>query len=142
MYGTSRDTSPNGLGVDTRDLQCLHCGSSEQIVIESIESLPPHPGELLVQVGYVCRKCQGNYLHAARFRDVAGILNKSRSFVGLLRFAGKYFHCGETMKPTGSDTKSVYAPLTTDDAGVAISAVSVATTVLRCQCGFRLEVPA
>lgn len=126
---------------DLRPLGCLHCGSNENVAIESIESLPPHPGELQVLVGYVCRKCQGNYQHAARFRDVAAIMNKSRSLEGLLRFGGQYFHCGEAMPVIGSNTKSIYAPLSTEDAEEEAVAVNVGTSVLRCQCGFQLEVP-
>ncbi|WP_347111040.1 hypothetical protein AAHB33_09795 [Paenarthrobacter sp. S56] len=126
---------------DTRPLGCLHCGTNEHVAIESIESLPPHPGELQVMVGYVCRKCQGNYQHSARFRDVAAVLNRSRSLEGLLRFAGQYFHCGEPMPVVGTNTKSIYASLSTDEPGEDAAAVNVGTTVLRCQCGFQLEVP-
>ncbi|MFI2563405.1 hypothetical protein [Paenarthrobacter sp. NPDC018779] len=130
---------------DSRPLGCLHCGSDENVAIESIESLPPHPGELQVQVGYVCRKCQGNYRHRARFRDVAAVLNRNQTLEGLLRFAGEYFHCGEAMRIVGSNTKNIYAPLSTDDlpaeAPPETPAVSVGTSVLRCRCGFQLEVP-
>lgn len=140
MYGIS-GPSLNRLTHDTRPLGCLHCGSNENVAIESIESLPLHPGELHVHVGYVCRKCQGNYQHTARFRDVAAILNRTRSLEGLLRFGGEYFHCGEAMSLVGSNLKSIYAPLSNEPAGGNPGAVDVTTTVLRCQCGFQLEVP-
>ena len=81
MQGIGGPSLPR-LTQDMRPLGCLHCGTNENVAIESIESLPPHPGELQVQVGYVCRKCQGNYLHRARFRDVAAVLNKVRSLDG------------------------------------------------------------
>lgn len=140
MQGIGGPSLPR-LTQDMRPLGCLHCGTNENVAIESIESLPPHPGELQVQVGYVCRKCQGNYLHAARFRDVAAVLNRTRSLDGLLRFAGEYFHCGEPMSLMGSNIKSIYAPLSTDEANEDASVVNVGTKVLRCQCGFQLELP-
>ncbi|MFF1831432.1 hypothetical protein [Paenarthrobacter sp. NPDC058040] len=140
MYGIS-GPSFHQLTHDSRPLGCLHCGSDENVAIESIESLPPHPGELYVHVGYLCRKCQGNYQHRARFREVAAILNRTQSLEGLLRFGGDYFHCGETMTVAGSNIKSIYAPLSTEEPDEEPAVVNVATTVLRCRCGFQLEVP-
>lgn len=62
MYGIS-GPSLHRLTQETRALGCLHCGSNEYVAIESIDSLPPHPGELHVEVEYACRRCQGSYQH-------------------------------------------------------------------------------
>lgn len=140
MYGIS-GPSLQRLTQGTRALGCLHCGSNEHVAIESIESLPPHPGELHVDVAYACRKCQGSYQHRARFRDVAAILNRSKTLEGLFRFAGEYFHCGEPLRVEGTDVRSIHASSSVRDSGQDAGGVSMGTTVLRCRCGFRLELP-
>lgn len=129
-----------GLSQAARPLSCQHCLSSEHVVIESMESLRPHPGELHVQVGYVCRECRSNYLHTARFQDVAAFLNRTRTLQGLLRFAGEYLHCGEPMSLKGSNITSIYASLSTEECE-EMTVLNVGTKVLRCQCGFQLELP-
>lgn len=139
MYGIS-GPSLHRLARETRALGCLHCGSNEYVAIESIESLPPHPGELHVEVEYACRNCHGRYQHRARFRDVAAILNRTKTLEGLFRFAGKYFHCGDPMRVEGADVRKIQTPLSAKESGLG-DGVSVGTTILRCRCGFRLELP-
>ena len=139
MYGIS-GPSLHRLTQETRALGCLHCGSNEYVAIESIESLPPHPGELHVEVEYACRHCQGSYQHRARFRDVAAILNRTKTLEGLFRFAGEYFHCGEAMRVEGTEVRNIHAPLPAREPELD-DGVSVGTRVLRCRCGFRLELP-
>ncbi|MEV7662061.1 hypothetical protein [Paenarthrobacter sp. NPDC089316] len=141
MHGITGPRVPS-LTTDARPVGCIHCGTSKRVAITSIESLPPHQGELHVRVGYLCQTCQANYEHVARFRDVAATLNRKESFDGLLRFAGEYFHCGEPMPILGTNTKSIYAPLSTELPPEETPAVNVGTKVLRCQCGFQLELPA
>ncbi|WP_429387575.1 hypothetical protein [Paenarthrobacter sp. TE4293] len=84
--------------------------------MDTIESLEPHAGELMVRVSYTCQACEASYAHNAAFHDVAAVLNRTGSVTGLLQFGGVYFHCGEPMTFANSSGRSVRAPLATEDA--------------------------
>ncbi|MEV7605059.1 hypothetical protein AB0N65_06435 [Paenarthrobacter sp. NPDC089322] len=132
--GTSR---PNG-----EPLKCRKCGSADHLDLETIESIAPHPGDLLVSVSYTCLMCETSYAHTAAFHEVATVLNRNGTVSGLLQFGGEYFHCGEPMQFARSSARSVYAPITTDDVDDGLLDVYLKTRVLQCHCGFRMELPA
>ncbi|MDR6986081.1 DNA-directed RNA polymerase subunit RPC12/RpoP [Paenarthrobacter nitroguajacolicus] len=110
--------------------------------MDTIESLEPHAGELMVRVSYTCQACEASYAHNAAFHDVAAVLNRTGSVTGLLQFGGVYFHCGEPMTFANSSGRSVRAPLATEDADDGLLDVYLKTRVIQCRCGFRMELPA
>jgi hypothetical protein len=59
-----------------------------------------------------------------------------------LQSGGEYIHCGEPMPVAGSELRSTYAPMTTEPvpADVVLDAY-LRTRVLRCICGFQMEIP-
>jgi hypothetical protein len=107
-----------------------------------IESIEPHPGELLVSVSYTCTACEASYSHTAAFHEVAAVLNRNGTVSGLLQFGGQYFHCGEPMQFAKTSARSVYAPMSTEDVDDGLLDVYLKTRVLQCSCGFRMELPA
>ncbi|MCT9868642.1 hypothetical protein [Paenarthrobacter aurescens] len=123
-------------------LLCRRCRSADRLHLETIESIEPHAGELMVWVSYTCQACEASYAHNAAFHDVAAILNRNGSMSGLLQFGGMYFHCGEPMTFAKSSARSVYAPLTTEDVDDGLLDVYLKTRVIQCRCGFRMELPA
>ncbi|WP_437772119.1 hypothetical protein [Arthrobacter sp. KNU40] len=60
---------------------------------------------------------------------------------GVLQFGGEFIHCGEPMQISGTGFHSVYAPMSTEDPAVDLLDVYLATKVLQCRCGFRMELP-
>ncbi len=123
-------------------LRCRQCRSADHLDLETIESIDPHAGDLMVWVSYRCLACEASYAHNAAFHDVAAVLNRSGSVSGLLQFGGMYFHCGEPMTFAKSSTRSVYAPITTEDVDDGLLDVYLKTRVIQCRCGFRMELPA
>lgn len=123
-------------------LSCTKCRSSDRLNLETIESIEPHAGELMVWVSYTCLACEASYAHRAAFRDVAAVLNRNGSVSGLLQFGGVYLHCGEPMAFAQSSARSVYAPMTTEDVDDGLLDVYLKTRVIQCRCGFRMELPA
>ncbi|MGY4542590.1 hypothetical protein ACVWY0_002514 [Arthrobacter sp. UYNi723] len=80
--------------------------------------------------------------------SIAVTLNRSgpRQSSGVLRSGGDYIHCGEPMHAAGSGLRSVYAPMTTEPAptgqtSARVLAVYLRARVLRCGCGFQMEIP-
>ncbi|MDR6436971.1 DNA-directed RNA polymerase subunit RPC12/RpoP [Paenarthrobacter nicotinovorans] len=123
-------------------LACASCGTSYFLNLETIESLEPHAGELMVRVAYTCSACESAYEHNASFRNVAAVLNRKESFAGLLQFGGTYLHCGEPMTFAKNSGRSVYAPISTEDVDEDLPDVYLKTRVIQCRCGFRMELPA
>lgn len=70
------------------------------------------------------------------------MLNRNGTVSGLLQFGGEYIHCGEPMQFAKSSSRSVYAPITTEDEDDGLLDVYLKTRVLQCRCGFRMELPA
>lgn len=62
--------------------------------------------------------------------------------VELLQFGGEFIHCGEPMQNSGAELRSIRTPMTTDesDADRAFD-IYLQTRVLRCGCGFQMEIP-
>ncbi|MHC6218912.1 hypothetical protein [Arthrobacter sp. MMS24-S77] len=119
---------------------CGICGTNEHVILDSIEPLKPPMAEL-VDIAYTCVECDTFYAHAATFQDVAMILNQRGTVTGVLQFGGEYIHCGEPMKISGTGFHSVYAPMSTEDPAIDLLDVYLATKVLKCRCGFRMELP-
>lgn len=132
---------PNGAPVPKGErIWCGQCGTAEYVILDSIEALTP-PAAEFVDVGYSCLECGKSYAHAATFQDVAAILNQRGAVSGVLQFGGEYVHCGEPMKISGTGFHSLYAPMSTEDPTVDLLDVYLATKVLRCRCGFQMELP-
>ncbi|MCQ2000360.1 hypothetical protein [Arthrobacter zhaoxinii] len=53
-----------------------------------------------------------------------------------------YMHCGEPMQPRDSRQRSIFEPITVESMPQEPVDVQLETTVLRCACGFQLEIPA
>jgi hypothetical protein len=137
---------PNGYQPDGRlpravPLQCTDCGSDRHLSISSIESLRP-AAETLVAVSYTCTACGQFHSHAADVAQVAVILNNSKARTpDVLVFGGHYIHCGRPMQKAGAGLQRIHLPVTTDQPADDSLAVYLSTRVLRCACGFQIELP-
>ena len=59
----------------------------------------------------------------------------------VLIFGSHYMHCGQPMKKAGSELRRLSAPLSTEDQTEDALGVYLSTRVLRCDCGFQMELP-
>jgi hypothetical protein len=81
--------------------------------------------------------------------QTAAILHRRRArrgTPGVLQLGGKYIHCGEPMHAGDSGVRSIYAPTNTECTPVeqtskGLLEVYLRTRVLRCGCGFQMEIP-
>lgn len=127
-------------GSQGQRLWCTQCQTDEYLIIESIDTLrPPRTG--LVDVAYTCVECDFFYAHTASVARVAEVLNRPGQGSGVLQFGGNYRHGGEPMMMVGSLQRSVHATLSTELAGEGPLEVYLRTRVLRCGCGFQMEIP-
>ncbi len=126
-------------------LWCTRCRTGQHLVIDSIDPSVPRllPEKVLVEVSYTCLGCDFLYAHPATVAQVAAILNKPDPgrTSGILQFGGTYIHCGEPMHTVGSETRNIYAPMTTEQSAEPVLDVYLRTRVLKCACGFQMEIP-
>jgi|GEM_PF-1097322 len=123
-------------------LWCAACQSDEHLMLHSIGSLSSDTDELLVHVIYACTACGSIHAHAAPFKEVAALLNDSDAVPGLLHFGRRYLHCGIPMTVAGTTLRRIQSPLSAAETDSDLPDVVLATRIMQCGCGFRLELPA
>ena len=121
-------------------MQCTDCGTDVHLSLRSIESLRPY-SETLVAVSYSCTACGQFLCHAADVAQVAVILSRGGRTPDVLIFGRQYIHCGQPMQKAGFGLQRLHAPITTDPDAEDALAVYLSTRVLRCACGFQMELP-
>jgi hypothetical protein len=120
-----------------RQLRCEECGTEHQLTIHAISALGA--GGDLVSVSYTCRDCDRFQEHTAYASDVVAALHQVRFMAQVIVFGDDYVHCGYPMEEAEFEIERLC--YRSSRSGSALSAVSLPTRVLRCRCGFQLEVP-
>lgn len=59
----------------------------------------------------------------------------------VLVFGGHYMHCGQLMEKGGTGLRHFQAPRSTENVQDPALDVYLSTRVLRCMCGFQIEIP-
>ncbi|MCY1676323.1 hypothetical protein OVA06_16725 [Pseudarthrobacter sp. SL88] len=121
-----------------RQLGCATCGTENHVTIHAITALDPGGGDL-VTVSYTCDDCRQFQEHLACATDVAAALHQVRSMTQVIMFGDDYVHCGYPMDEAGFEIERL--GYRNRVAGGGFNAVCLPTRVLRCRCGFQLEVP-
>jgi hypothetical protein len=120
-----------------RQLQCEACGTGHELTIHAITAIGAAGGDL-VTVSYTCNACNLFQEHTAFATDVVSALNQVRWMAKVILFGDEYVHCGFPMEEAEYEVERLCYRTNT---GSGLNAVSLPTRVLRCQCGFQLEVP-
>ena len=121
-------------------LSCRRCGHDDALEIVSIDAAAGGAGTL-VAVTYKCTRCGQPCTRAADVMDVAKILNRpEQPAADVLVFGGHYIHCGQPMQATGAQVRNLRTTFGDDQQPAALE-VYLATRVLRCPCGFQIEIP-
>jgi hypothetical protein len=123
-------------------LRCVNCGTDRHLTIHSIDTAPP-PAQGLVTVTSTCEGCGDLHTQESSVAQVAAILNRPgpSQAADVLQFGGQYIHCGEPMHAAGTELRSAYSPVTTETPAAGVLEVYLNTRVLRCGCGFQVEIP-
>ena len=119
---------------------CDSCGTDEYLIIESVEPATTEDSAEFLEISYTCSECDRFYGHPIRHSPLwARRLAEAPAAEDMV-----YMHCGEPMKPRDRRMMSIFSPLSTEDVteAAALDSVQMETTVLRCSCGFQIELPA
>lgn len=120
-------------------LLCGHCGSDTELRLQSIKALDP-PSDDFVEAGYVCTACDLHYLRRADVAAVGAVLSRAPGEEDVLIFDGEYVHCGRPMHTLDSEAGCLNAVYTDRDPQNA-NDVCLTTRILRCSCGFQIQLP-
>lgn len=141
MSTVSRSGKPSGARVPRgQRLWCTTCDTDAHLFVESVQPLAP-PKTSLVDVAYTCVECVFFYSHPATSSQLALVLSRPDPGVGVMQCGGLYFHCGRPMRTVRTDQVSICAPVSTGPSFEELPDVSLPTQLLRCSCGFQLEIP-
>ncbi|MBD7995067.1 hypothetical protein H9639_07135 [Arthrobacter sp. Sa2CUA1] len=115
---------------------CSYCGTDEFLIIESVENSTTADAAEFLEISYTCGECDRFYGHPVRHSPLwarRAVSEPSDT---------EYLHCGEPMQPKDSRTISLSEPLSTEHQNAVPSDVRLETSILRCSCGFQIELPA
>jgi hypothetical protein len=121
-------------------VMCGKCGTDRHLTIRSVEDLPGRPSDV-VMVSYTCNQCGTFSEHPAQVADLSMVLARPEQTGDVLIFGSHYIHCGQPMKKAGSELRKLSAPVSTERATEDALGVYLSTRVLRCACGFQMELP-
>ena len=93
----------------------------------------------LVTVSYTCNDCGLFSEHLAYAGDVAAALHQVRWMAKVIMFGDDYIHCGFPLEEAGLEIERLC--YRSSNNGGSVNMVCLPTRVLRCRCGFQLEVP-
>ena len=121
-----------------RQLRCEICCTEHQLTIHAIRAMGAANGDL-VTVSYTCNDCGLFNEHLAYAGDVAAALHQVRWMAKVIMFGDDYIHCGFPMEEAGLEIERLC--YRSSNNGGSLNAVCLPTRVLRCRCGFQLEIP-
>lgn len=121
---------------------CNACATDRHLVLESVQALGS-PAASLLRVEYACSACRLLYVHAVTVAQAGLIGGCAPLAIDVLQIDGVYFHCGEPLPIVDYGRRNINVPLSTEQSGAEEpQAVSLSVKLLRCSCGFQMEIPA
>jgi hypothetical protein len=121
-------------------VMCNRCGTDYHLIIRSVTDIRDCPPDV-VMVAYTCSQCRLFSEHPAQVADLSAVLGRRKQPGDVLIFGGHYMHCGQPMAKAGSEVRRLSAPVSTEGGGDDTLDVYLSTRVLRCSCGFQMELP-
>ncbi|GAC1384689.1 MAG: hypothetical protein NVSMB43_25080 [Pseudarthrobacter sp.] len=118
---------------------CAACDTDLHLVVDSIAVMDRQRGALAVAVN--CAKCGDSRVLSTTAGFVAAILARSSPNDDVVHVGAKYIHCGEPMSTSDQDHRSARMPVSTQPRAEDFLGVYLQTRVLRCRCGFQMELP-
>ena len=118
---------------------CAVCDTNLHLAVDSITVLDEWEDTL--SVVFTCAGCGGHRVLSTTPRFVAAILARSTTDDDVVHLGAQYIHCGEPMPPLDPNLRSSRTPVSTDMPAGDFLEAYLRARVLRCRCGFQIEVP-
>jgi hypothetical protein len=133
---------PDGPGrpYRVRPVRCGNCGTDRHLIIRSVTEFPDPP-DGVVMTSYTCGRCGGYGEHPTRIADLSNVLANPAQISDVLIFGSYYMHCRQPMEKAGSELRRLSVPRPTEGEAEDPLELYFSTRVLRCVCGFQMELP-
>lgn len=118
---------------------CAACDTDLHLVVDSIAVMDRQRETLAV--AFNCSKCGGSRVLSTTAGFVAAILARSSPNDDVVHVGTTYVHCGEPMSTSDPDQRSARMPVSTQPPAEDFLGIYLQTRVLRCRCGFQMEIP-
>ncbi|MDP9696933.1 UNVERIFIED_ORG: hypothetical protein J2X79_004516 [Arthrobacter globiformis] len=141
MENRSPGFRPDGAGrARVLPVMCDRCGTDRHLKIRSVSDVPGYPAGVVL-AAYTCDRCWLFSEHPAQVADLSAVLGRRDQTGDVLVFGGHYMHCGQPMQKARSELRRLSAPVSTEGAAEDTLDVYLSTRILRCSCGFQMELP-
>jgi hypothetical protein len=118
---------------------CAACDTDRHLLVDSTTLMDPQQETLAAAV--TCTNCGNSRVVATTAAFVAAIPERGESSGDLVHRDAAYLHCGEPMPPADPDLGNAHTVFSTESGPADLLAVYLRTRVLRCRCGFQMEIP-
>ena len=118
---------------------CASCNTDRHLLVESVTTLDAQQKTLAAAV--TCSKCGASRVMATTAAFVAAVQGRNGDSGDVVHRDAAYVHCQEPMSPADPNLRGVHWPVSTPTGPTEFLSVYLKTRVLRCRCGFQMEIP-
>jgi hypothetical protein len=122
-----------------RRLWCAKCNTDRHLLVDSVTTL--NAQEQTLAAAITCTKCGGSRVVATTAAFVAEVPVRTEDNGDVVHRDAAYVHCQEPMSPADPELRGVHWPVSTQAGPTEFLSVYLRTRVLRCRCGFQMEIP-
>jgi hypothetical protein len=122
-----------------RRLWCAECDTDRHLLVDSVTTLNAQQQTLAAAI--TCTKCQGSRVLATTAAFLAAVPGRNKDNGDVVHRDAAYVHCQESMSPADPEVRGVHWPVSTQAGPNEFLSVYLRTRVLRCRCGFQMEIP-
>jgi hypothetical protein len=118
---------------------CATCNTDRHLLVESVTTLNERQKTLAAAV--TCTKCGASRVMATTAAFVKAVPGRNEDNKDVVHRDAEYVHCQEPMCRVDPELRGVHWPVSTEAGPPEFLSVYLKTRVLRCRCGFQIEIP-
>ena len=122
-----------------RRLWCPTCNTDRHLLLDSVTTLDEQ--QEILAAAITCTRCHRSRVLATTAVFVEALPERNEDNNEVMHRGAAFIHCQEPMSPADPDLRGVQWPVSTQAGPTEFLDVYLRTRVLRCRCGFQMEIP-
>lgn len=118
---------------------CAICDTDRHLLVDSVTTMNPQRETLAASIS--CSNCSSSRVMATTAALVATIPGRHRNNGDAVHRDAAPVHCQEPMSAVDPELRSAHRPVSTHAGTMDFLGDYLRTRVLRCRCGFQMEIP-
>lgn len=118
---------------------CATCDTDRHLLLDSVTTMNPQRETLAAAIS--CTNCGSSHVVATTAAFLAAIPGRYGNSGGAVHRDDAYSHCQEPMSAVDPERRSAHRPVSTHAGTPDFLGDYLRTRVLRCRCGFQIEIP-